>query len=106
MVSKNTTESHKHSQSSHLENITPSKWECAGWKQRLYDSLMHIATERHEFRPRKADSLSSLMESYFDWAETYNDGYFKEMRDATWSRYCAWLTQEYEKYVGGIYGES
>ena len=81
-----------------VTEIIPTKEEKKQWKQYLYDSCMSLAEERPEFRPRKRDSLETLKESFFYWADEYNDGYFSEMDDADNDRYCAWLMQEYEKY--------
>ena len=65
------------------------------WKDNLYSTLWFLATERPEFMPQKKESLNSLLESYFYWADKYNDGYFPEKDEANKDRYCAWLVQEY-----------
>ena len=80
----------------HRVCIVPTKEERRAWKQYLYNMNMFLATERPEFRPRKADSLDTLVESYLSWADNYNDGYFSERDDADKDRFCAWLVQEYD----------
>ena len=77
--------------------IIPTREEKREWKANLYNTLMFLATERPEFRPRKRDSLECLKSEFFAWADTFNDGYFTEMDNADNDRYCAWLVQEYEK---------
>lgn len=79
-------------------NIQPTKEEYREWKENLYSTLCFLATERPEFAPRKRDSLSTLLESFFYWANEYNDGYFPEMEDAETDRYSAWLVEEKEYY--------
>ena len=78
--------------------IVPTRDEKIEWKKNLYNTLLLLATERPEFYPKKRDSLETLKESFFCWAETYNDGYFSEMDEADSDKYCAWLVQEYDKY--------
>ena len=77
-----------------MGNIQPTKEEYREWKKNLYNTLWFLATERPELAPRKSDSLFTLLESFFYWADEYNDGYFKEMDDAKIDRYCAWLVEE------------
>ena len=77
-----------------LGNIQPTKEEYREWKKYLYNTLLFLATERPELTPRKSDSLFTLLESFFYWADKYNDGYFTEMDDAKIDRYCAWLVEE------------
>ncbi len=77
------------------EYIEPTRKEKSEWKKYLYNALLFLATERPEFRPRKRDSLETLKESFFYWADEYNDGYFSEQDDADTDRYCAWLVQEH-----------
>ena len=81
-----------------VTEIIPTKAEKKEWKGYLYNTLCFLATERPDFRPRKKDSLNTLLDSFFYWAEEYNDGYFSERDEADTDRYCAWLVQEYEKY--------
>lgn len=78
--------------------IIPTRKEKTEWKTYLYDSLVLLATERPQFMPRKKDNLETLKDAFFTWAADYNDGYFSEQDEADTDRYCAWLTQEYEKY--------
>ncbi len=75
--------------------ITPTRAEKTIYKKNLYNSLMFLATERPEFRPRKRDSLNTLLESFFYWADEYNDGYFSEKDSADTDKFSAWLVQEY-----------
>jgi len=82
------------------EWIVPTKEERKEWKQNLYDSCMCLSSERPEFRPYKRDSLEALLDSFFTWAEEYNDGYFPEKDDAETDRYCAWLVQEWNERTG------
>ena len=77
------------------EYIEPTRTEKKEWKEYLYNALMFLATERPEFRPRKRDSLETLLESFFYWADEYNDGYFTERDEADTDRYCAWLVQKH-----------
>lgn len=77
-----------------MGNIQPTKEEYREWKENLYNTLWFLATERPEFAPRKSDNLFTLLESFFYWADEYNDGYFTEMDDTDTDRYCAWLVQE------------
>ena len=77
-----------------MGNIQPTKEEYREWKEKLYNTLWFLATERPEVAPSKSDSLSKLLESFFYWADEYNDGYFKEMDDAKIDRYAAWLVEE------------
>ena len=82
------------------EYIEPTRAEKTEWKQKLYNSLCFLATERGEFMPRKRDSLNTLLDSFLCWADEYNEGYFSERDDADKDRYCAWLVQEYEERYG------
>ncbi len=81
-----------------VTEIIPTKVEKKEWKKYLYNSLCFLATERPEFQPKKSDSLNTLLESFFYWADEYNGGYFTEKDEADTDRYCAWLVQKYEKY--------
>lgn len=81
-----------------MGNIQPTKAEYREWKENLYSTLCFLATERPELAPRKRDSLATLLESFFYWADEYNDGYFSEMDNAETDRYCAWLVEEKEYY--------
>lgn len=77
-----------------MGSIQPTKEEYREWKKNLYNTLWFLATERPELAPRKSDSLYTLLESFFYWADEYNDGYFREMDDAKIDRYSAWLVEE------------
>lgn len=77
-----------------MGNIQPTKEEYREWKEKLYNTLRFLATERPEFAPSKRDSLFTLLESFFYWADEYNDGYFTEMDNAKIDRYAAWLIEE------------
>lgn len=81
-----------------VTEIVPTRDEKKEWKQKLYNALVFLATERPEVYPKKRDSLETLKESFFYWAEMYNDGYFPEMDEVDSDKYCAWLVQEYDKY--------
>ena len=76
------------------EYIEPTRAEKSEWKEMLYSALLFLATERPDLRPRKRDSLATLLESFLYWADEYNDGYFSEKDEANTDRYCAWLVQE------------
>ena len=76
------------------EYIKPTRAEKKEWKEYLYNTLMFLATERPDFRPRKKDSLETMLESFLYWADEYNDGYFNEKEDVDTDRYSAWLVQE------------
>ena len=78
-----------------VKEIIPTRKERKEWKENLYNSLCFLALERPDFWPRKRDSLETLLESFFYWADEYNDGYFSESEDAATDRYCAWLVQEH-----------
>ena len=82
-----------------MGNIQPTKAEYREWKENLYNTLYFLAMERPEFAPRKRDSLSTLLENFFCWADEYNDGYFREMDYAKTDRYCAWLVEEKEYFI-------
>ena len=86
------------------EEIIPTKAERKEWKEYLYNSLLFLATERPEFRPRKKDSLETLKDSFFYWADEFNEGYFSERDEASTDRYCAWLVQEFDRWAGYHYG--
>ena len=77
------------------EYITPTEAERQEWKEYLYNALMFLASERDELEPNEDDTLEELLESFFYWADEYNDGYFSEQDDAETDRYCAWLVQEH-----------
>ena len=81
----------------HREYIEPTRKEKSEWKEMLYSALLFLATERPDLRPRKRDSLATLLESFLYWANEYNDGYFTERDEADSDRYCAWLVQEYDR---------
>ena len=74
--------------------IKPTMNEYKEWKENLYNTLCILATDRPEFCPRKRDSLATLLESFFYWADEYNDGYFSEMDNVNIDRYSAWLAEE------------
>lgn len=78
--------------------IEPTRSERKEWKQRLYDTLDTISDYHDELRPRKKDSLETLLEAFFCWAEDYNDGYlgFSE-EEAKDDRFLKWLLQEWKK---------
>ena len=67
-------------------------------KEKLYNSLLFLSTERPDIYPRKRDSLATLIETFFYWASEYNDSYFSEMDDADKNKLCAYLTREFENY--------
>ena len=77
--------------------IEPTRAEKLEWKEMLYSTLLFLATERPDLRPRKRDNLATLLESFLYWANEYNDGYFTERDEADSDRYCAWLVQEYDR---------
>ena len=79
------------------EYIAPTKKEEKEYEEYLYNSLCFLATERPEFEPRKEDTLDELLDSFLNWADYYNDGYFSEKDDADTDRYSAWLVQEQVK---------
>ena len=83
--------------------IKPTKDEYREWKENLYNTLLFLAraTERPELYPRKKDSLATLLENIFYWADEYNDGYFEEMNTAETDRYSAWLVEEKVYYEEG-----
>ena len=80
--------------------IIPTKKEISEFKQNLYNSLKFLSSERYEFYPRKRDSLQTLKDSFFCWADEYNAGYFSEMEEKD-DRYCAWLTQQFRMWKRG-----
>lgn len=75
--------------------IVPTAEEKKEWKGYLYNTLWFLAMERPELAPRKKDSLETLKDSFFYWADEYNDGYFSEQDKASTDKYCAWLVQEH-----------
>lgn len=87
------------------KEIVPTRAERKQWRENLYNTLMFLSTERPEFRPRKKDNLETLKDSFFFWADEYNDGYFNERDEADTSRYCAWLVQEFDRWAGYHYDE-
>ncbi len=79
-----------------LQETRLTKAEKGDLKKYLYEELKFLATERPEFFPKKGDSLDLLMESYFFWAEEYNEGYFPERDDAENNKLFAYLVEQYE----------
>ena len=77
-----------------MGNIQPTKKEYREWKKNLYNTLYMLSEYHSELYPRKRDSLCTLLESFFYWADEYNDGYFREMDDVKIDRYAAWLVEE------------
>ena len=77
-----------------MGNIQPTKEEYREWKQWLYNTLYMLSEYHSELYPRKRDSLYTLLESFFYWADEYNDGYIREMDDAKIDRYSAWVVEE------------
>lgn len=86
--------------------IEPSKKEKSEWKEYLYNTLLFLASERKELFPRKKDSFNDMLESFMHWASEHNDGYFTE-RDISsdYSRYEAFLEEQYDVYEGGVYDD-
>ena len=83
-----------------MKQIKLTKEERAQYKQYLYNDLIILSLERPEFKPKKRDSLNTLLESFFCWADEYNDGYFPEMDDVQTDKYSAWLVQNYKEFCG------
>ena len=79
-------------------SIELSREEKRQLKEKLYNSLLFLSTERPDLYPRKRDSLATLTETFFYWASEYNDGYFSGMDNADEDKLCAYLTREYETY--------
>ena len=82
------------------DEIRPSRIEKTEWKTRLYERCQSLSEYYDNIAPKKKDSLNTLLEKFFYWAEEYNGGYFSEMEDVETDRYSAWLMQEWKKYRG------
>ena len=80
------------------ELINLTEQEKEEYKGYLIDTLNVLASERPQFAPEENATLTDLLESFFCWADEYNDHYFSEMKDADTDRYCAWLVQEYTEF--------
>lgn len=65
-------------------------------KERLYNKLMILSDYHEELRPRKNDTIPMLLESYFYWADEYNDGYFRELDET--DAFACWIKDEYQEW--------
>jgi hypothetical protein len=73
--------------------IIPTEEEKKNWKYHLYNTLISLAEDDEEFMPKEDDSFETLASSFLFWAHENNGGY-----KLSGSRFCDWLTQEYEMY--------
>lgn len=66
-------------------------------KRYLYDKLMDLYEYHKDLRPRKHDSLNTLMLLYFYWGDRYNDDYIPEKNET--DNISIYLTQKFEEFM-------
>lgn len=80
-----------------MEEIKLTREEKRELKKDLYETLNMMSEYHDDLRPKKRDSLDTLVESYCYWADKYNDGYMPEVED-TDNKLSMYLVQEFKKY--------
>lgn len=80
-----------------MENIILTNEERAALTVNLRRSLDRISEYHSACVPTKEDDFETLMEKYFYWGDTYNDGYIPEMSMS--GKQSAYLVQEFKKYM-------
>lgn len=79
-----------------MKDIVLTKEEKKVLKDRLYYLLLDMSEYHLDIYPNKRMGLGALVESYCYWANTYNDGYMREM-DEPDNRISVYLVQAYNK---------
>lgn len=80
-----------------MENIILTDEEQVALTADLHKTLDIISKHHLACTPSKEDTLKVLMEKYFYWGDTYNDGYIPEMSMS--GKQFAYLVQEFKKYM-------